>query len=95
MRVISSLSDNLKKGFWTLFFRKSEKCLWECLIFTLVWGETEEKYLLKTLAISTGFVIVLTFAVKTFGICDRLILTFNVDFIPFQEFLMFFQLKSK
>ena len=36
MRAISSLSVGLKKEeFWAQFFRKSEKCLWEYLIFTL------------------------------------------------------------
>ena len=35
MRAISSLLVALKKKeFWALFFRKSEKCLWEYLIFT-------------------------------------------------------------
>ena len=46
MRAISSLSVGLKKKekeFWVLFSRKSEKCFWEFLIFTLVWEGMEEK----------------------------------------------------
>ena len=43
-RAISSLSVGLKKKeFWVRFFRKSEKCLWEYLIFTLVWKGMGEK----------------------------------------------------
>ena len=80
MRAISSLSvGHKKKKFWALFFRKSEKRLWEYLIFTLVWEEVEEKLLLKTLAISTGLLIVLSFAVKALGITDELSLTLNID----------------
>lgn len=32
-----------EKEFWVLFSRKSEKCFWEFLIFTLVWEGMEEK----------------------------------------------------
>ena len=39
----------------------------------------EEKLLLKTLAISTGRLIVLSFAVKALGITDELSLTLNID----------------
>ena len=43
-RATSCLSVGLKKKeFWALFFRKSEKCLWEYLIFTLVWEGMQEK----------------------------------------------------
>ena len=55
----------------------------------------QEKQLLKTLVISTGFVIVISFALKIFGISDGLGLTLNIDFIPFQVFLILFQLISK
>ena len=44
MRAISSLSVGLeKKEFQALFFKKSEKRLLECLIFTLVCEAMEEK----------------------------------------------------
>ena len=44
MRATLWLSLGLKKKeFWALFFRKSEKCLWEYLIFTLVWEGMQEK----------------------------------------------------
>ena len=55
----------------------------------------KEKYLLKTLTVSTGFVLLLSFTVKIFGISDWLVITFNIDFIPLQIFLMFFHLISK
>ena len=50
---------------------------------------------MKTLAISTGFVTVLSFVFKIFGISDGLGLKLNADFIPFQVFSILFQLISK
>ena len=55
----------------------------------------EEKYLLKTLAISTGSVTVLSFVFKIFGISDGLALILSIAFIPFQVFLMLSKLISK
>ena len=55
----------------------------------------QEKQLLKTLAISTGFVIVISFALKIFGMSDGLGLILNIDFIPLQAFLILLQLISK
>ena len=49
-----------------------------------------EKKLLKALRISTRFVIVLSFAVKIFGISDGVSLTLNIDFMTFEVFLMLF-----
>ena len=63
-------------------------------MFISVWEAMEEKCL-KTLAISTGFVIVLSFVFKFFGIPDGLGLILSIDFIPFQVFLMLFQIISK
>ena len=59
-------------------FRKSEKYSWKYLAFVLV-GEAMEKKLLETV-ISTKCVIILSFALKFFGISDGLSLTFNTDF---------------
>ena len=42
----------------------------------------EGKKLLKTLAISTGFVILLLFAVEIFNMSDWLSLRFNIGFVP-------------
>ena len=92
LRATSFLSVGLKKEFWSLFFRTSEKCLWEYLIFTFAWEAMGEKYLLEP-PISIVFVIVLSFAVKILGKSDGLNLTLNID--PLQVFSMLFQLISK
>ena len=56
MKAISFLTVGTKEEeFWALFFGKSERCLWEYLLFTLVWESMEEMLLLKTLPISTEF----------------------------------------
>ena len=46
----------------------------------------KEKELLKTLAISTGFAITLSFTAKVFGISGELSLTLITDFTPFKYF---------
>ena len=71
---------------FNLFLRKFEKSLWKYLIFTLVSEAMKEKELLKTLAISPGFAITLSFTVKIFGISGELSLTLITDFTPFKYF---------
>ena len=53
------------------------------------------KIIVKTLAISIEFLIILSFVFKIFGISEELGLILNIDFIPFQVYLILFQLISK
>ena len=70
---------------WDLFSRKLEKCLWECLILSLVQEATEVRKLLNLFAILFGSVLALSLETRN-GIPDGLLFILKMYFISFQVF---------
>ena len=75
-----------KKGSSDLFLRKSEKCLWEYLILSLVLAAMEVKKLLNLSAISIGSVVIVSLKTRILGIFDELLFILKIGFMPFQVF---------
>ena len=92
MRAFSSLSRGLKKIILSYIFQKVWKVFIRIFNIYFSLRSNGRKILLKTLAISTEFMIV-HLHLKFLEYLMDLIL--NIDFIPFQVFLMLFQLISK
>ena len=93
--ILFLLVGNKKNEFEELFSMYSEKCLREQFTLALFFSAAETKCLLKIYAIWTGFVTVFLLCFKVLG--TLLEIYFNVinDFIPFQVFLILFQLNLK
>ena len=89
------LVGDKKNEFEELFFMYSEKCLCEQITLALVFSAIETRCLLKIFATSTGFMTVLLLWINALGTVVEI--SFNVinDFIPFQVFLILFQLDYK
>ena len=77
------------------FLRKLEKYQWEYLILSLVLTAMEVNKLLNMFAISIGCVVVVSLEARILGIFDALLFILKLDLIPFQLFLMFYQLVFK
>ena len=92
MRAFSSLSRGLKKIILSYIFQKVWKVFIRIFNIYFSLRSNGRKILLKTLAISTEFMIV-HLHLKFLEYLMDLIL--NIDFIPFQVFLMLLQLISK
>ena len=70
----------------------SLKCLCEQFALALAFSATEVKWLLKIFTISTGFVTVELLWFKVIGALIKIFVNVINDFIPFQVFLILFQL---